>query len=815
MKFRLARLLAALPLLVAFSTAQAGPMVHHIEFVTPRAGAVGATVEVILEGSFIKEPRGIVFFKPGIECVEIKALPSLPAPKNIIHGGYVEDRVAAKFAISRDAAPGLYPFKLQTATELSTTATFVVTRYPTVDEAEQSQGTNDTTATAQTVPMNCAVRGRMSSTQVPDIDIYKVAAKAGKHLSVEVDSVWIADKFYADNEFDLTVRILSPKGVELARNDDSALHLQDPIISIVAPIAGDYFVEVKQRLMKAAERCFYVATIGNHPRPLVVYPAGGKAGTRLDARLLGDPEGVKPVVIALPEKAGDFAFHGAMPSPLPMRVSAFENVLEQEGAAVTPVPLLPAALNGIISKPGEVDVFSLKVKQGERWRVRVFARGLGTPLDPRISIRAEGAEAPELEADDSTMAERGYPSVARQIQRKEMLDPSVIWEPKNDGVYLLSISDMRGIGSSDSVYRIEVEPIPNQVDVFIHARVIDSVECPRLNSLAIPKGDRCCVTVYLAEGQGSRYSGELELVAEGLPAGVTMEAPRIKKGQRMVPVVFKASKDIPAQAGLVRITCKTVDGTPLLSDCQQSFAFVNHSGGHAWQSFTVSAFAWAVVEPPPFTIEVLAPQIALSQNGELPLTVRVHRRSDFTEAVEVQADWMPDGVRSEPTVTIRADQGEGVLRLFADGGAPPSQWQIALTSSTTGGSYYLGAGRIRTATPFFSLEVAEPYVALKNKPAAVRRLDQTEVVWDVDVKKEFPAQASATLLGLPKGVSVSSSPMLSAADKQLKFVVAASEDALLGQYKELSCELVFNVNGQEIRQRLGKGILRVDPAITR
>ena len=396
-------------------------MVHHIEFVTPRAGQLGTTAEVTIEGSFIKEAKEALFYRPGIRCVELKSLPLLPEPRSTIHGGFIEGSVMAKFQIDADCPLGLHPFKLRTATELTTLSTFAVTRFPIVKEAQEDQS----------VPMNSAVLGRMDTNQVGDVDMYRVTGRKGEHLSVEVDSVWLTEKFYAGSEFDLTARILDASGKELARNDDSALHLQDPIISIVVPIAGDYFVEVKQRLMKAAERCFYVATIGNHPRPLVVYPAGGKAGTRLDARLLGDPEGVKPVVIALPEKAGDFAFHGAMPSPLPMRVSAFENVLEQEGAAVTPVPLLPAALNGIISKPGEVDVFSLKVKQGERWRVRVFARGLGTPLDPRISIRAEGAEAPELEADDSTMAERGYPSVARQIQRKEMLDPSVIWEPKN------------------------------------------------------------------------------------------------------------------------------------------------------------------------------------------------------------------------------------------------------------------------------------------------------------------------------------------------------------------------------------------------
>ncbi len=793
--------------------ALAGPMVHHIETVSPRAGALGTDVEVTLEGAYIKEPRGVVFFKPGIECVSVKQLPSLPAPRSTIHGGFIEDKVVATFRISPDAAPGRYPFKLRTATELSTTATFIVTRFPCVDEVETSQGENDSPAKAQPVPMNTTVRGRMTSTQVPDVDLYKVTARSGEHISVEVDSTWISDKFYADNEFDLAVRILDASGKELTRNDDSALHLQDPITSIVAPGAGDYYIEIKQRLMKAADRVNYTASIGNNPRPLAVYPAGGKTGQTLQATLLSDPSGPIKAAIQLRDTTGDFQYDRNMPSPLPMRVSHYDNVLE--AGAETPVPSLPAALNGVISKAGETDTFKVHVKKGDRWLVRVFGRSLGTPVDPRISIRAEGDTQPEVEADDSMMADRGYPSVARQIQRKEMLDPSVVWEPKKDGAYILSITDMRGIGSPDSVYRVEIEPPPDRIDAFIHARIIDSVECPRINGITIPSGDRCAVTVYLADGQGSKYSGEVDLVAEGLPEGITMHAPRVRKGQRSVQVVFAAEQQVKPQQGLLRVRCRAVDGTHLLSDCQQSFAFVNHSGGHAWQSFTVDAFAFAVTDPPPYSIEVSRPKIALSQNGELPLAVRVRRNAGFDEPVEIQADWTPDGVRGEPTVTIPEGQSEGVLKVFADANTAPNVWQASVTSSTTGGSYYLGAGRIRTASSLFPIEVSEPYVLLKNKPASVRREDHSEVRWDVEIRKPFPGTVTAALLGLPKGVSVVKEATLGADSKQLTFEIDASADALLGQYKELACELTFSINGELIRQRLGKGILRVDPALSR
>ncbi len=48
---------------------------------------------------------------------------------------------------------------------------------------------------------------------------------------------------------------------------------------------------------------------------------------------------------------------------------------------------------------------------------------------------------------------------------------------------------------------------------------------------------------------------------------------------------------------------------------------------------------------------------------------------------------------------------------------------------------------------------------------------------------------------------------------ELVFQLAADHEALLGQYKEIGVELTFREEGQEIRQRTGAGVLRIDPAL--
>lgn len=795
-----------IPLLMLFGTAcpvLAGPMVHHIEWVTPRAGQQGTTVEVTLEGTFLKEAREVLFFRPGIRCTSLKVAPSLPEPRNTIHGGWVEDKVVCCFELAPDCPLGLHPFKVRTATELTTLATFAVTRFPIVEE----------TAEDQPVAMNVSVLGRMDSNKVGDVDVYRLHGIAGQTLSVEIDSVRLTDKFYAESEFDLMLRVLDDGGREIARNDDSAAHIQDPILSTVLPRDGEYRVEVKQRVFKTGDRCYYLAHLGDFQRPLAVYPAGGKAGTTLQTTLLGGASGDWPMEVALPPDAGDFDWIGGGPSPLPLRVSEGDNVLENGSMDPTPVAVLPAALNGIIARPGETDRYRLTVKKGERWRVRVFARSLGTPLDPRLTLGRPEAETPEWEADDATLEERGLYAVSRQIQRKELMDPAVIWEPKEDGDYLLGISDMRGLGSATSVYRIEIDPVADEVSTFIQARVIDMVECPRLTSIAVPQGGRWTVNVNLADGPGNSYKGELELVASGLPEGVTMVAPRIRVGQRQVPVLFTAAASTPPQATLITLTCRAVDGRPLVSRSQQSFSFLGHSGGHAWHSFTVDQYALAVTEAAPYDLEVGQPAIPLSQNGELSLPIKVIRKAGFDGPVEFQCDWLPPGVEGEPTVTLPAGQSESHLHLTATGSAVPETWKIAVTATTTGGSYYLGAGRTRVSSGFIDLTIAEPYLALQNKPSAVRRGESAQVVWEVQRKKPFAGTAEAALLGLPKGVTVKGALPLPSDAAQLVFDISASDEALLGQYKDLGCEITFIDKGQTIRQRTGRGILRVDPPV--
>lgn len=818
----------------------AGPVQRHIERVMPRCGQRGTTVEVTIQGVELNDVREAVFYRGGIEAVEFSAAMPIP-PRGLHHGARIEQQVTCRFRIADDCPVGVHPFRLRTARELTTVSTFRVTPFPVVREAEQARGKNDNAGSAESLAGgSTTVAGQIQG----DVDCFQVARKKGEHISVEVDSVWLTEIAYGEAENDLSVQILDDAGTVLARNDDSSLHVQDPIASAIAPRDGNYIVRIQQSVPLDSQ-VQYLAHIGTNVRPLVAFPAGGPAGQPLALRLLGDPSGESFATVLLPaherpaksEASGikpetraaqpidnfgfDFDYFPGLvdaqpPSPLPLRVSPFPNVLEPETREST--ISVPVAINGIIEKPFEADIYRLTVKKGDRYKVEVFGRSIGSPLDPKVSIRRPDSSSPEIEGDDTPVAASRFYSASGSIQRKELLDPSFVWEPTSDGEYLLSVADMRGLGDAMSVYRIEITPAADSINTYLFARVIDSMQCPRLTAPAVPVGNRWTMTFNLKEGLGNRYRGDLEIFAVGLPDGVQMVAPSILPGQTTAAVQFTAAADVKPQSKLIDVRVRPTDPAArdnFHSRSQESFPFLSHSGGRAWHHVPVNQYVLAVTDPAPFTIDVTPPRIPLIRNGSLEIAVHVTRHRDFTGPIDVQAEWLPGGVSGAPAMTIPPDKTAAIYTLTASGGAPVATSQVALIATTTDGidsGYYTGVGRVRVSTPFFKIDVADPHIDLKSQPVAVRRGQRGRVVWRVEHRRPFEGQATAELLGLPKGVRVVGSPArLLPGQSELAFEIEVPQETLLGPYRELSCEVSLMESGQEIKQRLGRGVLRVDP----
>jgi hypothetical protein len=812
-----------------------GGQFFHIERVSPRVGQRGTTVEVTIQGGSLAKPEEVIFYRPGIRAVGIEELPKI-APSILHHGGVIEEQVKCRFEIAPDCPLGEHPFRIRTATDLTTLGTFHVSPFPCIDEGEiaPKDHVNDTRETALAVQPNVTIRGRIGTGPKGDVDFYRVPVKAGERLSVEVDSVRIGERHYGDSEFDLAIRILDETGRVIAANDDNTLHLQDPLVSLKMPRDGMAFVEVRRSSFDGGKEEPYCVHIGRFRRPLAAFPAGGPAGTTLPIRLIGDPLGDTEEAIAVPREPGTFEYYGDAPSPLLLRASSYPNLLEDPAAEATTIGQVPVAVNGILDTPGDSDAFRLSVKkfnpsngQGDRLRVRVFAATFGAPLDPKLEIRAiDPTGKPgdvELEADD-TQFHKDRDIFGTYFRAggglKETLDPSIIWEPKADGDYLLSVQDSNGRGGAAGVYRIEIEPAnqssPQSV-YFCFWPGGDWVESAKQSSLAIPQGNRWTVNLFQNFGHGCNWPQPFELVARGLPAGVTMIAPPMKPVNATAwPVQFVADATAVPRAALITLEAKPVDPskTPVTAHAQQNIPYINHPGGDALRTVRLDRFVLAVTAPAPFTIDI-APPAALVRGGELAIPVKITRQQGFDEPVEFSVGYAPPGVGTPPIDTIAAGHNEATVRISAEANAPVGVGQLVVIANTTSGPVReTGVGRRRVSSQIVPLTIAEPFVELASQPESIRRGERKRYLWTVQQKTPFEGQATATLLGLPKGVNVIEPlPTVTKDTKEIVFTIEATDDALLGAVSGLGCELMVKAAGQEIRQRAGKGTLRIDPRL--
>jgi hypothetical protein len=776
-----------------------------VDYLLPRGGARGATVTVEFHGRNLDSPKEILFYTPGI------------AAANFTPYAQPATGFKVKFQISPTCPLGEHVLRVRTATSLSDAVTFWVGPYPQVPEAETKPGENDSMAKAQTIAMNTTVEGQILPGNDVDRDYYRVHARQGQRISVEVEAARLGTLHFG-GENDLAVRILDSNDKELARNDDSALYVQDPELSILAPKEGDYFVVIQQQIFYPPRQAWYRAHIGDFSRPTAIFPAGGQAGTTIEARVLGDPTGSRTESISLPKTPGNFDFftHGPGITPPPsantMRVSPYPNVLSAQTPDPTPVPALPAALNGILEKPGQVDTFRFTAKKGQRLHFRVYARALGAPVDARLWLHAAGNDKRLFDVDDSRLQDIGLPSSRASWYIKDQQDPVAVLAIPADGDYILGLEDSESGAGPDHVYRIEVEPARNEI--YTHVTAPDGYQMPRLNGFIVPQGGRWTLEVQLAQGLGNEYKGEVELEAKGLPRGVTMIAPRFGKGVTRMPVQFVAAPDAEPQSALIELLARPVEkGAQLDSGSRQGFALTNRSGELPWHFVWLDKFALAVTQPAPYEIELEPPAIPLVQGGDLTLKAKAIRHGDFKDAIELVADWLPPGVSKGSVVTIPAGKDEGLYQIQANDKAAKGTFQIALNASTTGGDSYSGIGRVRVSSKFAELKIMEPYVTLDILHSSVEQGKQSQVVANIHQNQPFEGKAVARLQQLPKGVTMlEPAPEITAKDTQVTFRIAADKDALAGLNKGISCELTFSQAGQTFKLHSGSGVLRVDEA---
>ena len=735
----------------------------RLSVVVPRGAQRGTEVEITLRGERLDDAQQLMIYEPGIEVTELTV---------------VNDKeVKCKLKLAADCGLGTKRFRVRTATGLSDMRTFRVGALPEVSETEP----NSEFATPQAIPLNVTVNGTIGN---EDVDYFVVDCKKGDRLSAEVEAIRLGDSF-----FDAYVAIMNEARFELSTSDDAALVYQDGIASIVVPEDGKYIVQVRESSYGGGNH--YRCHIGTFPRPRAILPAGGPAGAPLQVTFKGDVAGDLTKEIQVPaDNPWEYAVlaedeRGISPSGLPFRISPLANVIEQEpnqDHATATAGSAPAAFNGLIGTPADVDFFKFEAKKGQVLDVRVYGRQLRSELDPVLNIHND--QGGVLAGNDDS----GGP------------DSYLRFNPPADGVFMVSVRDHLNRGGDAYHYRVELTPVTPKLELSVNE--FDRYQEPKL---VIPQGNRFSILVTATRRD---FGGPLEFLGEQLPAGVTVEMQPLAPDQPVAQVILNAAADAPLGGSLAQIVGKLADPNQpatLVSDfTRQHCTMVRGQNNRDFFVEQMPALAMVVAQKAPFSVEIVQPQAPLVQNGVMNLKVVAKRDEGFTAPIKIDLLLNPPGVNSSREVSIAEGQTEALISINAAGNAQVKPQDIVVRASAT-----VGNGPVSTSTPFAKLDVTEPYFKLTYQQAALEQGGESAMVVAVEVTKPFEGEADITLVGLPN--KVTAPPMKVTKDtKELIFPLKAEADAPPGMNKNIFCQIVLPVNGEPVTHNIGSGVLRVD-----
>jgi hypothetical protein len=735
---------------------------------TPPGAQRGTELELRLSGARLDSSPEIVFSSPGIKVLRIDSAKT--------------NSIRATIRVAPDCAQGEHQLRVRTANGVSELRTFWVGAYTNVSESEP----NNDRAKAQQVALGVTINGSAGG---DDTDYFSVQAKKGDRISAEVEAIRLGRTM-----LDAFLSIRDREGNVLASADDTTLLMQDAVVSVVAPKDGPYYIEMRDGTYSGNESA-YRLHIGNFPRPLMVYPLGGKASETVSFRFIGDAAGEFTQEIKLPaaadDKFGIFARqqNSIAPSPNWIRVSTFGNELESEpnntkDIATAYYGALPIAFNGIISSKKDVDWFRFTGRKGQALEIGVYARRLRSPLDSALAIYdSKGARL--ASNDDGAGA-----------------DSVLKFNVPAEGDYLLEVRDQFENGGAEFAYRVEITtPEPG---VVLSIPQVARNDSQSRQFIMVPRGGRFATMI---SAKRANFAGDLTFDAPGLPSGVKLVGDTLPSKLELEPLVFEAASDAPITGKFVDLVAKPADTSKTLQSAyRHDLEFISGPNNTYYYGSREDRLYVAVCEPAPFSIRIEDIKAPLVQYGALNLNIVAERRAGFDEAINIKMMWNPPGVSSLPDITIPKGSNSAIYQLNARAEAEPRKWKIAVLGSAT-----VQGGPVYVSSQLATLETAEPFVVGTMAPVIVSPGQEAKLVCKLDQRKPFEGKARVHLRGLPDKITASDAE-ISSSDKEVVIQLHVDPTTTLASYRNFLCAADVIHNGQVIPHNLAAGaVIRVVP----
>ncbi len=673
----------------------------------PRGAVRGSKVRLTLSGQGVGQTTAVVLPEPGMSATIVPA----KSPD--------ANRVQVDLEIAHDARVGVHALGVITPLGVPPLRSFAVSEFPEAAEAEP----DDEPARGRLVSLPATLIGTI---QKPgDLDHYRFEAHAGQELVFETTTAAL------DSSIEPALTVLDEHGKAL---DFKVIERQgqDPVLTCSVPKGGTLTLRVADSSFRGSGKHFYRISAGRLPLVRSVFPMGAPRGETTRIHLTGSNlEQTTDVKIAV----GAGVAAGSI-VPVPLAATAGMSLVHPPSIVVADGPQLleqeksddplqalripvPGGVSGRIGHDHDVDDYRFKGNKGERVMVEVFARRLGSPLDPVVEVLdAKGRSIPRAllrPLDQTEIAFRDHGS-------------------KLPGIRLTRWSNFE-----------------------VNDYVLMGRELARI--LALPRNvdDDCMMW-----NEGGQRLGMLGTTPEHHPLGQPMYKVEILPPGAAVPAGGVAP---------VALAYRNDDAGPsFLGDSLVDFD-VPQDGEYIVRVQDVRGmgdddFGYHLVvrrSRPDFTVSPRTENPNIPRGGTTLVGVNLRRIDGFDQAVEVHAEGLPPGVRCTPA---RIGPGEiaGVIALTAEPSAPaysPPSWTlVAVAKGDSTGHGHLGEIRKQFdpggARSGWITVTGAPNLRVAAQPArlVIRPGEEISMTLSVERRAGLKGRVPIEVRNLPQGVRV-------------------------------------------------------------
>jgi len=624
-----------------------------LNHVFPAGSAAGTTNEITVGASELEDPGAMVFSDPrivGEPKVGAAGVYRVVVPPGV-PSGIVDVRVTGRFGVSNPRS-----FLVETV------------------GARVQQATNVTPATAAPLDRGAAAWSRLSAA---NRSVFRLEARKDERIRVRVQAAELDSRLVPD------LAAFDAQGREIARSRRSGL------IDFRASTDGACRVEVNDLQYRGGEDYHFRIERLEGPQVELAVPVGLRLGETNAVTLFGRGlpggrpstlkgadgvalERVEVSVVApksLPAEARDWPVAmGRRPSSVTAALwswtwpttNGVSNpigfVLGERpivGGADPAVPGLvpiqpPVDFSGVFPRGGEISGVTFSAKKGDAYWMEVVGDRLGNVVDPAVVVqrrrstpdaagKPQFSDVLELGELDSNPGGVEFAVASRDVAGR--------FEAPEDGEYRVVVRDLFNTSASAPrrPYRLSVRRATPEFRLFAWSQPPpkSNGEDRRLH-LTVPvlrRGGTLPVRVAVSRFDG--FDGPVEVVAEGLPAGVRCEPARIAAGTSSGTLLLTASDSVVAGQFSLRLTGRGVVGTNRIERIARSggarwtVADSNQDAAvyRLWQEFRVGI----APEDEPVVVGALEDRVYEVKVGtKLAVPLRVGRRQEFPAAFNLK-----------------------------------------------------------------------------------------------------------------------------------------------------------------------------------